>query len=274
MTDHPLGPLADRIGIDVDDLLARIAGSDHLCGVIADALTRGSLKPDGSEHLLAPPNQISPLACRFAASKMAVTVRYPEPHETMRATVKALGWHWDGIERVWAFSLNAFNGPAADRLVEAACALLAAGFIVSVPSAELARRVEAGDYQPEQERWITKAVAGKHAGWFVISWGRKDDLYKPAVNIHGARYIGGCVAAPPESYDEVLDFAQEYEYSLSEGARKLAEEARQRVAQIAVVQPPALHQRKRLRDRGSSKPVRLAAVEEAKIDDELLDTDD
>lgn len=273
MTDHLLAPLAARIGIDVDDLLARIAGSEHLCNVIAGALTRDALTPDTGEHLLSPPNPVSPLPCKLAADKTGVTARYPEPHDAMIGAVKALGWGWNG--RVWALDVDAFNGPALDRLVEAGVALLAAGFILSLPSAEVVRRVVAGDYQPVQERWITKLTGGKHAGWFCVKWGRKDDLYRPALKIHGARYIGGgCVAAPPESYDEVLDFAAVYDYSISEGAQKLAAEAQAHAGQIAVVQPPALRKREHLRDRGKARPDRLPVAEVEGIDSELLDTDD
>jgi hypothetical protein len=273
--ENTLAPLAVRIGCDVPTLLARIAASEHLCNVIADALTRAVVQPDGDKHLLSPAQPVSPLPCKLDADKSAVTARYPEILDAMKETVKALGWSWNGRAGLWSLTVNAFNGPALDRLVEAGAALLAAGVIVSVPSAEIARRIKEGDYQPVQERWVTKLVGGKHAGWFNIAWGRKDDLYRPAMKIHGARYVGGSVAAPPESYDEVLDFAQVYGYSISEGAQKLADEARQRAWQIAVVEPPTLRQRKNVRDRGQAKPARMAAPDApVEVDSELLDTDD
>lgn len=275
MADHPLSSLAARVGCDVDELLVRIAGSEDVCNYIADRLTRKALAPDGKTHLLSPPNPISPLACRLEMHRAAVTARYPEPHDGMKAVVKDLGWWWDWPTRAWTLEINNRNGPALDRLVEAGCALLARGFIINAPNEEIARRIEADDYTPRQHRWVMQATSGKYAGWFCIEWGRKDDLYAPAVRIHGARYSPPHVVAPPEAYDEVLDFAEEYDFSLSEGALKVAEQARRQAGEIAVIQPPALHKRERLRDRGRAKPAKIPELTEpVGVADELLDTDD
>lgn len=272
---HPLHELAARVGCDVDELLARIAGSDDVCKYIADRLTRSVLQPDGKEHLLSPPNSISPLPCKLAMDKSAVTACYPEPNDAMKKVVKGLGWHWNWTARLWVFDVGSRNGPALDRLVEAGCALLNRGFLLSLPSAEIARRVQAGDYQPRQERWITKLAGGEHAGWLYITWGRKDDLYAAAKRIHGARYMRPYVATPPESYDEVLDFAEQYGYSISEAALAVIEQARAQAGGIIVVEPPALHRRENVRAQRRLKPTKLPEPVAAQgIADELLDTDE
>ena len=273
MTDHPLTTLAARIGCDVDALLASIAGSEHLCNVIADALTRKTAQADG-EHRISPPQPVSPLTCRLWLDWATVIISHPEWNDALRQTVKALGYAWNGMARQWSMTITPFNGPALDRLVEAGSALLAAGFILSVPSSEIVRRIEAGEYQPAQTRWVTAIVSGKHAGWFHITWGRNDDLYHAAKRIHGAQYVKPFVTAPPESYDEVLDFAESYDFSLSEGARKLAEQARARAALAAVIQPPPLRKRERVVTKRHEKPQPLPVGTPEGIDDELLDSDD
>lgn len=273
MTDHPLTQLAARIGCDVDALLTAIAGSEHLCNVIADALTRKAAQTDAAEHRIGPPQPVSPLTCRLWLDGSAVVVRHPEWNDALRLTVKALGYAWDGSARQWAMTITPFNGPALDRLVEAGCALLSAGFILSVPSAEIVRRIEAGEYQPVQTRWVTAITSGQRSGWFHVQWGRDDDLYPAAKRIHGAQYIKPFVAAPPESYDEVLDFAQEYGYSISEGARKLADAARARAWEVAVVQPPPLRKRERIVTKRHAKPQPLPETAPEGIDHELLDAD-
>ena len=274
MTDHPLTPLAARIGCDVDALLASIAGSEHLCNVIADALTRKAAQADAAEHRISPPQPVSPLTTSLRLDGSAVIIRHPEWDDALRLTVKSLGYAWNGMARQWWLQITPFNGPALDRLVEAGCALLSAGLILSVPSAEIVRRIEAGEYQPAQTRWVTALTSGQHTGWFHIRWGRDDDLYNAAKRIHGSHYLKPFVAAPPESYDEVLDFAQEYGYSLSEGARKLAEDAQRLAWEVAVVQPPPLRKRERVVAKRHAKPQPLPVAAPEGIDDELLDSDD
>lgn len=272
MTTHPLAPLAGRVGCDVDDLIARIAASEHLCNVIADALTRAAIDTHG-EHTVAPPTPISPLPVKLSINRQFVQARYPERHDAMISAVKPLGWQWNGIGKAWEFYTDAFTGPAVDRLVEAACALLNKGFIVVVPGDDIAARVAAGSYTPRQERWITKTTTGEHAGWFGIRWGRDDDFYHAARRIHGAKYARPFVVAPPESYDEVLDFAQAYGFSVSEGAQKLASEAQQRAWAADVVQPPPLQRKDRVRTKRFEKPQPLPDVAPEGIDDDLLDSD-
>lgn len=272
MTTHPLAPLAGRVGCNVDELIARIAASEHLCNVIADALTRKAIDANG-ERTITPPTPIGPLPVKLTIDKSFVEARYPEPERAMIDTVKALGWQWNAAARVWAYHVDAFSGPAVDRLVEAACALLNKGFIVTVPGDDIAARVAAGNYTTRQDRWITKVVSGEYAGRFSIRWGRGDDFYHAAHRIHGAKYAKPYIVAPAESYDEVLDFAQEYGFSVSEGAQKLADEARQRAWAADVVQPPPLHKRERVRTKRYEKPRLLADVNVEGIDDELTDRD-
>ena len=136
------------------------------------------------------------------------------------------------------------------------------------------RRVERGEYEPRQERWITRLGSGsEHAGWLYVSWGKKDDLYGAAKDIHGARYLRPFVAVPPESYDEVLDFAEQYGYSISEAASKVIEEARRKAGEVVVVKPPPLRTREGMRAGRHTKPKRVEEAVVVGIDDELLDAE-
>lgn len=264
-------PLAARIGCDVPTLLERIAASEDVCAYIAHKLTLEIALPAEEEHLLTPPAPISPLHCRLYINADIAVCRYPEPHVKLISTLKALGWEWRANARAWAH-MGGRMGPALDRMIEAGCALLAAGFILSVPNAEVARRIETGDFAPPQTHWIAMLTEGTHTGWFYITWGKNEDMYHAAMRIHGARYSRPGVACPPEAFDEVGDFAQLYGYSLTEGAIKLCETAKARAWEASVIEAPAVRQRTRLTPaKRHEKPQQLPDIDAQEIDDDLAD---
>jgi hypothetical protein len=270
MTTHPLIPLAERVGCDVPTLMERIAASEELCEYIAHKLTL-TLAASAATVLLSPAAPCSPLPCVLYVNGDVAACRYPEINDKLRATVKALGWKWRPAARAWAH-MGGRSGPALDRLVEAACALLTAGFVVELPNKEVAQRVCDGNYSPPQEHWIALLTSGEYAGWFYVSWPRNEDLYHAAMRIHGSRYSKPGVACPPESYDEVADFAQLYGYSLTEGAIKLTEKAQARAWEAAVVEQLAVKPRTRLpRAKRFEKPQPMPEAPAQEIDDDLRD---
>lgn len=269
MSAPPLSALAERVGCDVDTLLARIGASEELCAYIAHKLTLTYAEAAGDETLLTPASPISPLPCRLALAGNRAECRYPEPHQGVIAAVKTLGWRWDDLRRVWHIQ-GGRTGPALDRLAEAGCALLAAGFIVAAPNADVAQRIRDGDYRPPQLHWVAVLTTGPYAGWFYITWGRGEDMYRTAMRLHGARYAKPGVACPPEAYDEVLDFADEHGYSLTEGALKLADAARGRLWAAEAVAEPIVRKRAKLAVQ-SERPIVIAVPETVEIDDDLRD---
>ncbi len=164
-----------------------------------------------------------------------VAVAFPEIDQTFNRLVKELGYRWE--RPLWARKIDARNGTPADRAVELGHRLLLAGFCVEYADEALAQRAAQGEYEPEHTRWITRYTSGKYQDWFCVAWARTDDFYTRAKRLHGARYNPPHVAVPSESFEQVLDFAEENDFRLSELAQGLANEARARWEQAVIVAP-------------------------------------
>lgn len=199
----------------------------------------------------------------------AVEIDFPEKRDDFRELVKfKLGMCWNGT--CWRREIKAVNGTPADRTTEAGHKLLAAGFPIRIYDAEIRQRAIDGNYELEQTRWIyrRKDDAKEYPGWFAIKWGRQEDFYDAAKKIKGSRYKKPFVVVPPEQFEQVLDFAQMYGFSLSENAQALADEARQAKEAALVVKVNPVQNESVTPD---GKPPVLDVPEKVEVDDEFKD---
>jgi hypothetical protein len=146
-------------------------------------------------------------------------------NEDLRLTAKNLGFIWKRPS--WARRITKFNGSAEDRIIEAAYRLLERNLIVHIPSAAFSERIENGDFTDEWTRWIAKHSGGKYDGHFSIRWHKSEDFYSEAKALPGARYSKRHVYVKKEHFEQVADFAQIYDFQISDGAYELIEEAKQ-----------------------------------------------
>lgn len=183
--------------------------------------------------ILRPEQPRSPLIAVVAVSGDIVSARLPERHEAFREAMHLAGMAWDG--RQWERRIvPEWHGAAEDRAAEVACRILAAGFLVEVPDA-LAARAAAGDYAPEQTRWV-RALPG---GRFVFRWRRDaEDYYCQAMRVPGARYGAGEITAPADAWREILDFVEANSFALSAKALDLIATARARYESAVLATPP------------------------------------
>lgn len=231
-----LNPLAQRVGVDVSTLIEMIAASADCQDRIVQVLTLAVCLPVRGQFIIAPDRPATyPVPVELFASAKQINAHLPEKVEKFNAIVKAMGFHWHAPD--WVREVGDRNGPVADRMVELGCRLLAAGFIVAVPTAEIRDRIEAGDYTPEVTRWIVAVNQGEFAGWFWVQWGRSEDFYRFASKIHGMRYDAPRVVIAPEAYDEVLDFAEKFDFRLSAGAQQLIVKAEAQRGAVTTVTP-------------------------------------
>lgn len=155
--------------------------------------------------------------------------------DRFRSVIRALGYRWNHASFQWFKQITQFTGTSDDRLIELTATLLSSGYGVEFPRPDLVDRVAAADYAPEYHCWIKKRL---DTGWFMITWPCTKDYYARAMRLSGSRYDGGgVVIVPPESYNEILDFADLYDFRLSSGARAIADEARQRFESMVLVVP-------------------------------------
>lgn len=214
--------------------------------------------------LLRPETPITPLTATITIAQRRITLLLPARNERFIALARALGFTWN--RSCWARDVREeFAGPTLDRAVEAAVRLLAAGFIVEVPG-DLAPRVLASDYAPEHTRWISERISSdEYRGWLNVRWARHEDFYQRARRLHGSRYVSPLVVVPPDSWAEVLDFAQAHDFRLSAAAQQVIAQARARyeaaVLAIPTPRPPATQ----------PTPATAAEVHPELYDDDELD---
>lgn len=182
--------------------------------------------------LARPETPRTPLVTKIRYSTSCVTALLPEKDEAFRQLVRALDYHWTGS--TWQREMDRYSGQSIDRAAELGRRLIQAGFSVEFPDEQVMRMAIDGSYTPEQRRWVMAKVAGDFAGWFYVWWRRSENLYQEAMHIPGARYNPPGIVVPAGRYEEVLDFAEINHCQLSDGAKRLVEEAKARMREALV----------------------------------------
>lgn len=206
--------------------------------------------------ILQPEKTISPLKCRIDMKGM-ISVTYPERNYTLIDIVKAHGFIWEWPH--WKRKIDElFNGTVLDRTIEIAHALLCAGFILDIDiEPDMVLRITDGEFEPEHKRWIKRLNDS-----FLIQWPRGEDFYNAARRLHGSKYESPFVTVPGDAYQEVLDFADQHNFRLSEKAQALSDEMAIKRAEAVLVVPVR-----------KKKEVVKPVVAVGEIDLELLDVD-
>lgn len=229
--------------------------------IVADAKAEATVRPESSR---------TETVAEITIDGNTVKVTFPEKREDLRQLIRfELGFTW--ADTHWRRALGKINGNPADRAAEVGHRLLAAGFIVRIYDPAIRASAVAGDYQPERTRWVMARTSGQYAGWFSISWGKDEDFYGAAKKLPRSQYNKPCVVVPPEFFEEILDFAQRYDFELSDGAQKLVAQARanKEAAMIAKVKSVT----KREKTVAETTPPKLDVPANPEIDDELRDGD-
>lgn len=222
------------------------------------------------EATVRPENPVTDTVAEIRPLNNFVEIEFPERREDFRQIVREkLNMKWDGEKKCWYRKLSFGTGAAEERVAEAGHRLLAAGFPIRIYDAYIRQRAIAGDYEPECTRWITARTAGDYKGWFAVSWGRGEDFYAVARKLPGSRYDRPDVVVPAEQFEQILDFAQMYDFRLSPGAQQLVEAASNEKERALIVQP--VHVSEPRKPEPLTKPPRLEVPSEVDIDEELRD---
>jgi len=191
-----------------------------------------------AEATIRPENPSIEIPTEIKVRGNQVGVFLPVKNDKLREILKSEHYIWDDG---WRRAYNLVKTDITDRAAEIASKLLAAGFVVQILDTAIREKVISGNYASEITRWITMLTGGTHyqthAGWFSISWGRNEDFYQAARKIAGSRYVKPCVVVPPSNYDEVLDFAQMYDFNLTAGAESIVAAQKEIRASALVVSP-------------------------------------
>lgn len=225
MIPAPLVDLAQRLGLAPDELLAQIADHPDLLRQIEHSLTlQAQLRQPRQALTLLPPDAAQATPATLRLTQLSVQVRTSERDERLVSLAKCHGYTWE--DGWWVLTPGSHELPLVDRAVEMGCRLLHAGLGVQVDGETLAERIRRGDYTPVHPRWIRYVTRGEQEGWFAVCWDRRQqELYPAACAIAGSRYRRPNVVVPPTSVDELLDFAERYDFRLSAAAQNAAQQA-------------------------------------------------
>lgn len=186
-----------------------------------------------TEMIIAPETRKHPGAADIVVTDKEVTAIY-EKDDDFIAIAKRLGYRWNAARRVWRKAIGERTGAAPERAAELGNNLLCAGFAVRIANPEIRKAAVAGDYAPEHMRWIWMAQGEAYRNKLLISWGREDDFYAKAKALRGARYDKPDVSVPLKNWEEVLDFAQAYDFRVTSAAQAAIDAQR---AAVIIVSP-------------------------------------
>lgn len=220
---------------------------------------------DEAQRTIRPEHPVSELVVKIGDSGLSdrgrgtISIRTRQRDEDVSQMLRRLGFGWS--DGAWKLGYGARDSGMENRIVEAAVNLVACGFIVTVPRLELVERVVNSEYDPLETK-IVKAL--KDGSGFVVSWFFSDgDYYEELRKIPGAQWDHEKkrMVVPSEMYRDVLDFADEHGFRMSDGAKGLAEEA-ERIRREALVS-----------DVKPRKPKTRAKLKVGEIDESLRDDD-
>lgn len=178
-----------------------------------------------AEATVRPESPLTETVAEIKVLENAIEVHFPERREDFRELVRfKLGYTW--TETRWRRDLKITNGTVTDRAVELGNSLLAAGFCVRIFDEGIRLRAISGEFEHECKRWVYRYTGEKYTGWFALRWPRGEDFFKVAKRLPGSRWNKPYVVVPPEQFEQVLDFAEMYEFRLTSHAQAVVEEAR------------------------------------------------
>jgi hypothetical protein len=219
-----------------------------------------------AEATVRPEAPVTETVAEIKAVESKIIVSFPEKVEAFRLLMREHGFSWSGHN--WERKLTARNGAPQDRAAEIGHILLGSGFIIRIYDETIRARAIDGNYPEEQTRWITGYTAGSEQGRLCISWARDEDFYKAAKRMPTARYVKPSISVAAEQFEQVLDFAEINDFSISETAMQYIEAARA-AKDKALVAHVELSDKSKAGDDG--KPVKLETPENVEVDDDLRD---
>ena len=128
------------------------------------------------------------------------------------------------FQKTWERNIDKFNGPLIDRLVELATKLLSKGYAVKAPE-EYLEMIKKGEYASEQTRWVTWS---SKKNMFLVWWEYNEKIKNALKNIKNTcknykYYI------KLDYYKELLEFADIFNFSITEKAQQMIEQYRKEV---------------------------------------------
>lgn len=158
--------------------------------------------------------------------------------ESFYLIMKKYDFVWSGAFRKWTKTVD--QDVVQDRAAEVAHALLGKGLAVSVDNQTIADKVKNNSFEPEPDRLIDICRIKNYENYLEVKWLRAD-LYKCVrQNLYGSKYLKDYqrVVVPLYFYQEINDFARDYEFLITKTANDKIEEGKQNVFTLFNLEPP------------------------------------
>ena len=160
------------------------------------------------------------VSIRIDEEKNAVYLKN-EKNDWLREFYHGRQYEWDGDKGMYVHKTEAFRGTAADHAAEMGSLLLKKGARVEFPNEEIKNKALSGDYTPENFRYICFLGTDGKVG---IRWGNKYTYYGTmrdrAKRLPSAKDDKPYVVVSAKYYREIEDFAENYNFIISPGARR------------------------------------------------------
>lgn len=148
-----------------------------------------------------------------------VTIKYSYSEE-LKKIVRMLGYRID--DNVYSRTVSPGAKSITNLLLFTANEILKGGFKVKLDE-EFAELLESGEFQPINPREIT--ISSTRLPYFKIKMEANKELFKIAESLPDSKgYFGYTLDVPRFYAAEVAEFAEIYNFSLSEGAKSLIDE--------------------------------------------------
>jgi hypothetical protein len=226
--------------------------------------------------ILRPVEPISEIIASIRVQAQTISIFYPEYKEELRLILKGLFYTWHKPiryqDRCWQRSILTRNGLLEDRLIELCYKLLEVNFIIDLPENynNLIDKILSGDYHEEQTRWIL----AHDTELLAIDYNRKkENYYHQARLLPNSHYDKPYVVIKSIYYDQIIDFASLYNFSITEKAMEILTVAKvEKLKQIRVELKPRIYAKKENSAFGEEKK-KSGTTELIGVADEFLDQD-
>ena len=153
-----------------------------------------------------------------------------EKDDNVISCVKKCGFKWRS--GTWKLKITEKMGTADDRIVEVGNRLLSAGVPIETKKS-LKEKTTQGDFKIRSYKWVD-AQDGK----LYITWHRDASYYNEAKRLPGAKWVSGVdMMIKPEYFEEINDFVNLYQFSVTKKAKTLLKDAEEKIKGVPRVLP-------------------------------------
>jgi hypothetical protein len=154
-----------------------------------------------------------------------INIVYPEKNDSFYSLIKSYDFTWNSSSRSWQVILdkNKNYDFYLNMLTDLCSNFLKKGFPIITLNEDLKQKILNHDFTPYSNNWVYQRTNGDYKNWFVLEWAYPSNYYNEAKKLSGSLYHHKKVLVPPQSYEEVIDFAKINNFNFSDGAKSLIE---------------------------------------------------